>query len=346
MNRYPYIILILALLIGALFFLIIPAAAGQTGDWPALYTTDFSDNEGWTTNSNDRFNLDGDSGRYHYIIEGGTGGYSVVMLPQKIIGSCSLEFDITPSSTDNGGTHRFGIGTEKKDSLKGPLLMAELANKKDGRLFYLKTISKGNALNSVGSSPSTGSSGLTVRYEDNTTYHIRITYYAEEKRASMTVSRAGSPGVLASLISQTSGSMEGLTHLFITSLGDGVTGPKAEGYIDNITVTVPALQPTATPTPQTEDTGLPTEIPTLAVSSIGDADNTSSNVTVEPGNTGEAEAKQGAESLPLKPEPSRTPFPLPPTQQPEPIPTQKSGGAPLLVIPAIALAGAILGRRG
>jgi hypothetical protein len=227
-------------------FMVLTSAADSMGDF-IHYSTDFSDGQGWTTNSPDRFFHDPSTGRYHYLIEGGTGGYSIVDLPNVVSGPFTLEFDITPVFTDDLATHRFGIGSDEKDSLKGPLLMAELARKKDGRLFYLKTVSKENVLNIVGSSPSTGSSGNTVRYEDNTTYHIRMTYYQSDNRASITVHKAGSPDLIFSTIVPVAGKMEDLTHLFLTSLGDGVTGPKAEGYIDNIILTLPPDQAVVEP---------------------------------------------------------------------------------------------------
>jgi len=298
------------------------SAAPDRSDARILFKTDFSDATGWTTNSKDWFYLENETGRYHYLIEGGTGSYAAIALPEQVTGPFILEFDVTPVRTDESGTFRFGIGKSSKDSQKGPLIMAELADKKDGRLFYLKTISKENALQLVGSSPSTGSSGSTVRYIDNTTYHIRLTYYATDDRASITVQQVGEPGTLFTSLAPVSGRMEDLSHLFLTSLGDGVSGPQAEGYIDNITLTLPASQASVSEatTTQTETPAVVSPAPTLAQSIL--------NETAAP---------------PLKPAPALNKSRLPPP--PTPTPTPKSGGLPTLLVPALAGVAWMIARR-
>jgi hypothetical protein len=316
-----------AVFIIGVVLLIAPSGAALSGvGGKEVFSTDFSDAVQWDTNSDERFFHDIQSGRYQYILEGGTGGYSSVSLPEEISGGFILEFDITPVHTDEAGTHRFGIGSEKKDSMKGPLLMVELADKKDGRLFYLKTVSKENVLNIVGSSPSTGSSDLTVRYEDNSTYHIRLTYYEEDYHASITVHEAGSAKVLFSSIAPVAGKMEGLTHLFITALGDGVPGPKAVGYIDNISLILPdtpALKGSS-------DQGLE------EISEVDKDDEPMAHPTLVESSLDESEP-----TMPVSPTVYQTvpPLPSPPSQSP--VPTQASGGPSLLVFPAILGAGFI-----
>jgi len=299
-----------------------PSSAASAADGSVVYSTDFSTADGWITNSKDRFYPDVGDGRYHYLLEGGTGGYAAYLLPQKVNGQFILEFDVTPTKTDDGATFRFGIGTDKKDSQRGPLLMTELANKKDGRLFYLKTVSKENSLNQIGSSQSTGSPGATVRFEDNTTYHVKMTYYAADNRASIVVQEQGSPDVIFTASAPVSGKMDDLNYLYTTAIGDGTSGPQAEGYIDNIKLTLPSSQPavnpaettsgqTAVETPapvSTKATALPTEEPTKV----------------------------------FTPGPTRTPYPLPPT--PAATPTQKSGFGVMTLLPALA-AGAVLSLR-
>ena len=318
-HRSLLSLLLVCLIVG---FLNLVSASIDDQDDQILYMTDFSDANGWTTNSKESFYLDNETGRYHYRIEGGTGSYGAFSLPEKITGPFILEFDVTPIRTDESGTFRFGIGTDTKDSQKGPLIMAELANKKDGRLFYLKTISKENALNIVGSSPSTGSSGSTIRYVDNTTYHIRLTYYAADNRASITVQEVGVPGTIFTSFAPVSGRMEDLSYLFLTSLGDGVPGPQAEGYIDNITLTLPKNQAvvgkTAIPTEQPPT--FVTVVPTLAESIL----NETLTPTLEP--------------LTVK---TRTHLPPPPT----PTATPKSGALSPLLFSGFAVALWIITRR-
>ncbi|PWR72064.1 hypothetical protein [Methanospirillum lacunae] len=299
-----------------------PCSAAPADDGSVVYSTDFTNGDGWITNSKDRFYPEVETGRYHYLLEGGTGGYSAYALPQKVNGQFILEFDVTPEKTDDGSTFRFGIGTDKKDSQRGPLLMVELANKKDGRLFYLKTVSKENSLNLIGSSPSTGSSGSTVRFEDNTTYHVKLTYYAADSRASIVVQEQGSPDVIFTASAPVSGKMEDLTQLYLTSIGDGTSGPQAEGYIDNIKLTLPTSQ--------------------AGVSAAVTTAEETADVTPAPVST-TTTARQTDEPTPVfTPGPTRTPFPLPPT--PTPTQTQQSGSGFLILFPALA-GGAILALK-
>ena len=313
-----FLILILGFSVGTM----LPATGFPTNhDGTILYNTTFSDAPDWTTNSPERFFLENVTERYHYLIEGGTGSYSAVPLSVPITGPFILEFDVNPIRTDEGSSFRFGVGTDSKDSQKGPLVMAELANKKGGKLFYLKTVSKENVLNSIGSSPSSGGSGSTIRFEDNTQYHIKLTYYATDNRVSITVQEIGKPGTLFTTIAPVAGKMGDLTHLFLTSLGDGVPGPQAEGYIDNITVTLPGDQAAVNPTPEPTESGSEiNETPTISTSVV------------------EETITQAVPPLPVT---TRTPLPLPPT----PTPTQKSGGFPLLLIVTLTGASVLISLR-
>lgn len=316
-SRLSRIIIILGIFTGLGISVVHPVFAALPDT--VLYTTDFSDASDWETNSPERFYPDNATGRYHYLLEGGTGGYSVVALPEEINGPFVLEFDVTPVKTDEGATFRFGIGSDEKDSQKGPLIMAELANKKGGRLFYLKTVSRENALNLVGSSPSAGSVGTTVRYEEDTRYHVRLTYYDKDSRASIVVQDPESGKTLFTTIAPVSGSMGELTHLFLTTVGDGVPGPQAEGYIDSITLTVSKSQGKAEMTTPAHDPAPTTPTPTLTDSMITEK-----------------------ETPVLDPLPSRTrtDFPSPPT----PTPT-KSGSFPILLLASLAGAAFIATRR-
>lgn len=224
-------------------------------------------------------------------MEGATNGYSGIDLPEPVTGSFTLEFDITPVKTDEDGIFRFGIGNSKKSSQSGPLVLAELSNKKNGKLFYLTTITKENLISSVGSSPVSGKyEGNTVRFEDGKTYHIRINYYDEDKRASITVRDGKSDAVLFAYFIQVNGKMEEFTNLFLTSIGEGSMGPKAEGYIDNVLLTIPGSSPapvttevvTPTPTLAQEMGSIPAASPTLAAISAKKTLPTPPPVTTRP----------------------------------------------------------------
>lgn len=320
-HRPPLIIILLTCLIAGVLLPV--TAAPALSDGTVLYAANFSQADDWVTNSKERFYLENETGRYHYLIEGGTGGYSVCTLPEKVNGQFTLEFEVTPVKTDDGASFRFGIGTDKKDSQRGPLIMVTLANKKDGKLFYLQTVSKENALVLVGSSPSTGGVGSAVRFEDNTTYQVKLTYYATDNRVSMVVKEAGSPDVIYTSSAPVSGKIEDLDHLFLTALGDGDAGPQAEGYIDTVKLTLPAAQPTETPT----------EVAAPEVTVVAALDTITPDITPE--------------STPVHTPapPSRTSLPSPPTSTPTPTPTPKSGVSALLLVPSLAGAALIIRWR-
>lgn len=278
-----------------------------------LYSTGFSEDPGWKTNSEASFYLDEESGRYHYLIEGGTGSYASYQLPEPYTGPFTLEFDVTPVHTETKSSFRLGFGKEGMDSQKGPLVLAELYNQNDEHLFSLTAISKENLRSQTFSMPGKGDySGKTIRFEDGTSYHIKMTWYPLDKRVSITITTLGSKVPIFSHFVTVSGKMEDFTHLFLTSIGEGQNGMKAEGYIDNISLSalssVPGTpQPTTTPTATPEITLAPTIIPG---NSIEDEDNAD-----------------------LEPEviPERTPLPPPPTSTPTP----KGGNLP--IIPVIAV---------
>ncbi|MDD1724279.1 MAG: hypothetical protein LUQ07_04025 [Methanospirillum sp.] len=278
-----------------------------------LYSSDFSEDPGWKTNSETSFYHDEESGRYHYLIEGGTGSYASYQLPDAYTGPFTLEFDVTPANTGTKSSFRLGLGKEGMDSQKGPLVLAELYNQNDEHLFSLTAISKENLRSQILSMPGKGSySGKTIRFADGTTYHIKMTWYPLDERVSITVTTPDSKLPLFSHFVTVSGKMEDFTNLFLTSIGEGQNGMKAEGYIDNISLTaltsVPGTTeatPTATETP--EITLVPTIVPDAPIEETGTAD--------------------------LEPEilPERTPLPAPPT----PTPTQKAGNLPVLPIIAV-----------
>lgn len=309
------LILFLISLIGLTFF-VSPAVIADNN----LYSTDFSDAQGWSTNSNNSYYLDGASGRYHYLIEGGTGSYASFPLQKPLSGPFKLEFDVYPVDTEGQSSFRFGIGTETLDSQKGPLVMAELNNQNEDNAFSLVAISEENLRSQTFSIPGKANySGKTVKFIDGGEYHIRLTWYPAEKRVSMTVSKPGEEMPIFSHFVTVSGKIEGLTHLFMTSVGEGQSGMKAEGFIDNISLTSLSNLPTTT-----ETTAPPVEItptPTLVIEN-----------TEEP-----VESIIPEETIAI-----RTPLPTPPT----PTPTQKSGFFPFVALVSVFLVLIMSGRKG
>jgi len=282
-----------------------------------IYATDFSDAAGWETNSPASFYLDNTTGRYHYQIMGGTGSYAYYPLSLPVSGPFSLEFDVYPVLTEEMSSFRFGIGTAGYDSQKGPLILAELNNQNGENAFALTAISKENLRSETFSIPGKANySGNTVRFSDGKAYHIRCTWYPVEKRVSMTVTVPGDSSPLFSHFVIVNGKMEDFTHLFLTSIGEGQNGRKAEGYIDNISL-IGESSILATPEPLlTTSTTTPT--PTL-VTSMTDTNESSE------------ESEESGDFIELIPK--RTPLPAPPT----PTPTQKAGTLPFGALFGICL---------
>ncbi len=290
--------------------LILSLEGGVIADTP-LYTTDFSDATGWETNSPSSFYLDEGKGQYHYQITGGTGSYAYYPLSGPFTGPFTLEFDVHPVLTEEKSSFRFGLGTEGYDSQKGPVVLAELYNQNGEGAFALTAISKENLRSQTYSIPGKANySGKTVRFVDGEEYHIRLTWYPVEKRVSMTVTAPGNDTPLFSHFVMVTGKMEEFTHLFLTSIGEGQNGRKANGYIDNISLTSPSSV-LATPEPVITSQE-PTPTPTLVTSVT----------SVVPGQNGEPV------DITPDPIPKRTPLPAPPT----PVPTEKSGTLPLIGI--------------
>ena len=236
-----------------------------------------------------------------------------VYLPEVLRAQFTLEFDVYPVKTKPKSSFRFGLGTDLHDSQKGPLIIGELNNQNSDTAFSVVAISQENLRSQTISIPGKSNyNGKTVKFSDGSGYHIRLTWYPVDKRVSMTVTVPGEDKPIFSHFVTVTGKMEELTDLFMTSTGEGQSGMKAEGFIDNITLTaltsIPASpQPTNTPTELT-----PT--PTLVI---------------------ETQEEPVEESTPQVVIPARTPLPAPPT----PTPTQKSGLGPFTGMAALMTIG-------
>lgn len=298
-----------------IFLMLLLSSVPALGD-RILYQTDFSDAEGWETNSPSSYYLDEASNRYSYLIEKGTGSYAYYELPTPYTGPFTLEFEVHPVKTDEKSSFRFGIGKDDLDSQKGPLVLAELYNQNGENLFALTAISKENLRSQTFSMPGKGNyQGNTVKFSDGMKYRIRLTWYPVEKRVSMTVTNPEDDSLLFSHFVTVTGTMESFTHLFLTSIGEGQSRMIAEGYIDSISLIDPAsvmAEPRETKTASIT----PSPSPTLIVRS------TPTDIETTPATSA--------------PEPVRTPLPGPPE------PTQTPQAGLLQATAVIALVGCLL----
>jgi len=92
--------------------------------------------------------------------------------------------------------------------------------------------------------------GPTATYEVNKTYHITVSYDDNTKMLSMKVRELQSGNELWSYFIQAGESMSGLNRLYLGSKGDyGQMNIYAQGYLDNVRLTIPSSGSAVTTTP-------------------------------------------------------------------------------------------------
>ncbi|MBN1165520.1 MAG: hypothetical protein JXA44_00135 [Methanospirillaceae archaeon] len=262
-----------------LAIVVLPVFASAAG-YPeriSLYEEDFRiEPTDWLTKIPARYYWDNESEVYRYIQRGGTSGYAVAGIPTIETGFV-LEFDVTPTRTSEGGAFRLGLGSADANTGTGPLFLVSLENNKYGNIFYLTTISDENVRSFTSSSPQDGSyGGSAVKFVDNQSYHIYVRFDPTLSRATIRVTDPKSDALVWGFYTDLNGKMKkGLSHLFITSVGDGIADAHAEGYIDNIEIYIlddtgelasVYAKPETTPvSPVPETIKSPETTPTLAV---------------------------------------------------------------------------------
>ncbi len=227
---------IIIVLLLVLFSLQIYASAAELPEKIQLYKNDFSTSpDDWLTKNPTRYYWDNESKVYHYLSKGGTSGYTTVKIPLIETGFI-LEFDVTPIATSKNGAFRFGVGTADANTGTGPLVLVSLENTKYGNIFYLSSITDENVKTYTSSSPQDGSyGGTTIRFEDNKSYHIYVRFDPDQGRTTIRVTDPTTNEFIWGFYTDVNGEMKtGLSYLFITSVGDGLTDATAEGSIDNI----------------------------------------------------------------------------------------------------------------
>jgi hypothetical protein len=121
--------------------------------------------------------------------------------------------------------------------------------------MWLHLVTPGNKMvevnsqsgDTVSSGPS-AYSGPTVKYDVNKTYHVTVNYDDTNRLLSMKVNEKTSAKDIWSYYVNTGEDLRGMNRLFLGSKGDyGMMGRYAQGYIDNVRLTVPAV-PGETPT--------------------------------------------------------------------------------------------------
>ena len=257
------ITMILALA-GLLMLFVLPVSAATTTQDEVLYQTTFATDPGWTTNSPHSYYWVPEKGVYHYSIEPGNGGNAYIQIPDYPGGSFTLEFDVTPTSTPDGTTFRLGFSTQQMDRTKGTIALSEFTNGKYGKIMSIRAVTPGNRLVEVTSqafsygkktgvypSQDTTSNAPTVNFVDNHTYHVTLKYDDPTTTLSMQVIDKTAISNLWGYYIDTTDPLRGMNYLVVGTVGDYSTPVgSADGYIDNVRLTIPVTV-TVTSTPPT-----------------------------------------------------------------------------------------------
>jgi hypothetical protein len=275
-RTFPLSLLIVAFLL----VLVLPVQA-QTDDQNAkvVYLNTFSSDPHWITNSPSSDYWDPSLGMYHFTLEPSTGNYAYTKV-DSVDGSFTLEYDVLLQNVDPDATFRFGFTGAEMDPNKGPNVLSEFTNAKFGQIMWLHLVTPGNKEMEVNSqtgdsltSGPTAYSGPTVKYELNKTYHVTMNYDDARKILSIQYNEKVSGKEIWGYYLNTAENLHGMNVIYLGSRGDyGRMYTYAQGYIDNVRLTVPGAaatpEPTfATPT-ETPVPGVTTKKPTLIPTTV------------------------------------------------------------------------------
>lgn len=268
MNLMRSALIVLVITAGLVLFLQ-PALAEAVVKDVVIYETSFNQNPQWTTNSPRSYYWVPEKGVYHYTIEPSSGSYAYIPVTYDN-GPFTLEYDLTPTSTQENSAFRIGLTTKEMIRTGSTVALTEFQNGKNGRLMVIHAVTPSNKLFEVTSyafSYAEKSGGKTVNFVDNKTYHVSLQFDNERDILTMLVTNKATGGSVWSYFLATNEAMNNMDRIAMGALGDfSAQGPKAEGYIDNVrlttikTVEVTTAAPTtaATQTAATTKTAKPT----------------------------------------------------------------------------------------
>jgi hypothetical protein len=266
----PHLILALCLLA------LMPAVlAEEEQSSTVIYQTTFSMDPRWTTNNPSTDYWDSSLGMYHFSIEPSTGSYAYIPVEYDR-GPFKLEYDLVLNRIDDGATFRLGFSGAEMDASKGPNVLTLFTNAKFGQIMWLHLVTPGNKMVEVnsqkGDTLSSGPSaydGPTVKYEVNKTYHVTVNYDAENKLMSMKVNEKTSGKDIWSYYVNTGEDLHGMNRIYLGSKGDyGMMGIYAQGFIDNVRLTAPAVVTQAPTAAVTEMETAATTRPTAKATTV------------------------------------------------------------------------------
>jgi len=249
--------ILLILIVTACCLLVVqPIQAQSSEDQTTIYQTSFASDPGWKTNNPSTNYWDPSIGMYHFTLEPGTGGYAYIPV-EFDSGSFMLDYDVLLMRIDEGATFRMGLSGAEMDFNKGPNVISIFTNAKYGQIMWLHLVSPGNKLVEVNSQSAAVEMGVdaykgpTAKYEVNKTYHVTVNYNDNTKILSMKVRGLQSGTDIWGYFIQGGENMRGLNRIYLGSKGDyGPMNIYAQGYIDNVRLTVPSAGSAVTETPR------------------------------------------------------------------------------------------------
>jgi len=248
--------ILLTIILAACCLLVVqPTLAQSSEDQTTIYQTSFASDPRWITNNPSSNYWDSNMGMYHFGIEPSTGNYAYIPVVFDS-GSFTLDYDFLLTRIDEGATFRMGLTDTEMRINKGPNVLSMFNNAKYGKIMWLHTVSPGNKLlevNSQNAAPEMGPDaykGPTSKYEVNKTYHVTVNYDDNTKILSMKVKDYQSGKDIWSYFIQTGENMRGLNRIYLGSVEDGgMMNIYAQGYLDNVRLTVPSKGSALTETP-------------------------------------------------------------------------------------------------
>lgn len=254
-----------------------PVQGASGGPVTTLYQNSFASNPKWVTNNPSSDYWDPGLQMYHFAIEPSTGAYAYVAVPNYEKQSFTFEYDLILNRVDEGTTFRLGFSGADMNPEIGPNVLTEFTNAKYGQIMWLRLVTPGNKLMKVNSeSGDTQNSGdiaykgPTVKYELNKTYRVTVDYNKPQRTLTMKVNEKTSGQEIWGYYINTVEDLSGMNRIYLGSIGDyGMMNRYAEGYIDNVRLTIPADDVATTSTPAVTVTTLaPTTRPTALPSTV------------------------------------------------------------------------------
>ena len=251
--------ILLTLIVAACCLLVVQPIQAQSNEDPiTIYQTSFASDPRWITNTggaSSNYYWDPNMGIYRFSIEPSSGSFAYTPVVFDS-GSFTLEYDFLLTRIDEGATFRIGLSGDEMDFNKGSNVVSMFTNAKYGQIMWLNMVSPGNkheVVNSQSAATEMGPDaykGPTAKYDLNKTYHVTVNYDDTTKVLSMKVKELQSGKDLWGYFIQCGENMKGLNRLYLGSKGDyGVQNIYAQGYLDNVRLTVPSSGSAITETP-------------------------------------------------------------------------------------------------